>query len=1093
MRRSLFLSVAPLLLGASLGAAQAGVSVTPAGPSADLLLTRFELDAAGNGWGQSFNDLFLKFDGGSVRRAEAASEFGQQSLSDLAAVLPDGGALVRDTDAGINCRSLRKLGRDGRQQWTSPLCGYPYVTPQGEIWVAAPRRLVKLAGDGSIRAELPQPALDALIATGMLEYPPLLKMTADGKTLIAASMVPLGEGYTASLLRVDLDSGQVAWRWRGSEAWQTDTLLLQLGEDGSAYLLGRDTDRALQLARIGVQGTQHYLRRALTPGAEHFGTPLDSLLVHRDGRASVYLYNNNTTSQGSVVQLDAAGQPAWQQTLRELQWTYVVPGHITEAADGSVLVMAPAPFGGTRFFRLDRSGQIAAQQLLPSGTVSSSSGPLYLAGSHGELARLDADGGLTPTAYLVTALSSETRLEASVAGPGDAQFLLTTSPYRNGLRFRQEWALSRVDADGRIAWTRRGDQLLYNRPLLSTNAARVCSASDRQYVGPDGVTVGGGKPTIACFDAASGQQLWSREVLADFSNSDTRSLQLLADNRVLLTRSDTDSHVTVLFDANGGILDQTAHPQGIGPAASNAAGQTAVSLYPLQIGQPTRVVVYGPDGRPQQEVPGSTLQLRADALALAQDGALAVTGWDLNPGSGLQYLVYTGRGGGTWRRDLARLPDGSSDPAKLLLDADTLYVVQRTREAWEQPAYIRLRPTRISAYARADGTLRWQYESINMDARRHAFALSADGRRLLSVHGQAGRLRVELIDKASGTRLAEQFVACEAIDCEPHRVSAGSDGVTRISADIQTVAEGRRSAVYARAGLDRVLPNARIDQPGIAGAWWSPYANGEGLALDWLPDSRTVFGAWFTYTREGGNDAAQLRWYTVQANGVANTATALELPILQTAGGNFDAGPPVAPQPVGRAWLNFTDCNNGTLRYAFDAAHNGGSAGSISLSRLTPATEACVLADGTTQAATGARPPENGFDTRMAGSWYEEATSGQGLQLTVQPGGVFFAPWFTYDPQETGNDTARQHWFTLQGNLATAVNGRVELLLVQTIGGAFDSVPTNNAYQVGTATLTMNACDRATLEYRFTDDARAGSYANRTGTLELAKAGGCAP
>jgi hypothetical protein len=1092
MRQSIFVAIAlTLLLGSAPRAARSGISVTPAGPPAEFELTRVYMDAAGNGWGQSIYDVFVRLDGGQVHRADAVSEFIDVPTADLAALLPDGGALFRDTESGIGCRALRKLGSDGRQRWTAPLCGHPHVTPQGDIWVVAPRRIVRLGSDGSIQAELPQAAVDALTA-GLLSNPPPLKMTHDGKALVAANLAAAGAAYTATLVRVNLDSGEVAWRWRGAETWNAP-LLLQPGEDGSAYLLGGDSERKLQLARISPQGTQAYLRRELTSSV-YLISPPDGLLAHRDGRASLYTYDfASADSVDSVVQLDAAGNTAWRRELRDLRSSRPSPSRLTEAADGSVLAIGPAPGNGQRFYRLDRTGQITADRALPSGTLSSGNGPLYLAGLRGQdrLSRISDDGALSPTAYADATLSSETRIAASAAGAGNAQFLLTTSLTRIGLRFRQQWLLSRVEADGRVSWTQRGDQVLHNPALLSTNAERICSVSNRSDIAPDGST-SGSRPVVACSDAVSGRQLWSRDVLADFANSFSRSLQLLPGNRLLLIRGDTTRHVSVLLDADGNTIEEASRPGGTSQAASSAGGFTAVALYTQEIGPPDRFVVYGPDARPVLEIPPSALQLRTAAIAVADDGALALQGSTAGTSLGPQFVIHSDRSGARiWRHELPPLAAAAGTPAKLLLDTDTLYVIQRRNEPAEQPTVMTYSPTRISAYARADGALRWRYESTNQNSRRHAVTLSTDGQRLLSVHGQAGRLRVELIDKASGTRLAEQFVACEAIDCEPHRVSAGSDGVTRISADIQTVAEGRRSAVYARAGLDRVLVNARIDQPGIAGAWWSPYANGEGLALDWLPDSRTVFGAWFTYTREGGNDAAQLRWYTVQANGVASAATTLELPILQTAGGNFDAGPPVTPQPVGRAWLSFTDCNNGTLRYAFDAAHNGGAAGSITLTRLTPATEACMLADGSTQPAAGARPPENGFDTRMAGSWYEEATSGQGLQLTVQPGGVFFAPWFTYDPQETGNDTARQHWFTLQGNLATAVNGRVELLLVQTLGGAFDSVPTYNAYQVGTATLTMNACDRATLEYRFADDARAGPYANRTGTLELAKAGGC--
>jgi hypothetical protein len=69
----------------------------------------------------------------------------------------------------------------------------------------------------------------------------------------------------------------------------------------------------------------------------------------------------------------------------------------------------------------------------------------------------------------------------------------------------------------------------------------------------------------------------------------------------------------------------------------------------------------------------------------------------------------------------------------------------------------------------------------------------------------------------------------------------------------------------------------------------------------------------------------------------------------------------------------------------------------------------------------------------------------------------------------------------------------VELAIAQALGGAFDRVPADNQFVVGSATLTMTACDRATLDYRFADDDFAGDLRGRTGTIDLTKSGGCAP
>ena len=99
----------------------------------------------------------------------------------------------------------------------------------------------------------------------------------------------------------------------------------------------------------------------------------------------------------------------------------------------------------------------------------------------------------------------------------------------------------------------------------------------------------------------------------------------------------------------------------------------------------------------------------------------------------------------------------------------------------------------------------------------------------------------------------------------------------------------------------------------------------------------------------------------------------------------------------------------------------------------------------------------------------------------------------SYDIASNADDNGRQHWFTLQGDLSQAVNGKIYLVIVQTVGGAFDSRATRNRYIAGQATLQMHGCDRATLTYRFNSDERVAAYVGRTGELEMITEGGCGP
>ena len=105
--------------------------------------------------------------------------------------------------------------------------------------------------------------------------------------------------------------------------------------------------------------------------------------------------------------------------------------------------------------------------------------------------------------------------------------------------------------------------------------------------------------------------------------------------------------------------------------------------------------------------------------------------------------------------------------------------------------------------------------------------------------------------------------------------------------------------------------------------------------------------------------------------------------------------------------------------------------------------------------------------------------------------GLVFAAWFTFDPAGQSDDPVHQHWFTLQGDLANATNGKVTLPIYCIIGGAFDGAPTQNFSQVGHVTMTMQGCDAAQLDYQFDTTEVAHAFAGLTGASHLVKIGGC--
>lgn len=118
----------------------------------------------------------------------------------------------------------------------------------------------------------------------------------------------------------------------------------------------------------------------------------------------------------------------------------------------------------------------------------------------------------------------------------------------------------------------------------------------------------------------------------------------------------------------------------------------------------------------------------------------------------------------------------------------------------------------------------------------------------------------------------------------------------------------------------------------------------------------------------------------------------------------------------------------------------------------------------------------------LTGSWYEAATSGQGVEVEffpdlVAPGTALVqGAWFTFDVAPRGG-ADRERWYTFSGN---AVRGQtsVPITIYRNVGGNFNAPPVTNATAVGSGTLAFTDCSNGTLAYQFSDGSgRSGSIA----------------
>ncbi|HEV7490096.1 MAG TPA: hypothetical protein VGO25_04780 [Rhodanobacteraceae bacterium] len=113
----------------------------------------------------------------------------------------------------------------------------------------------------------------------------------------------------------------------------------------------------------------------------------------------------------------------------------------------------------------------------------------------------------------------------------------------------------------------------------------------------------------------------------------------------------------------------------------------------------------------------------------------------------------------------------------------------------------------------------------------------------------------------------------------------------------------------------------------------------------------------------------------------------------------------------------------------------------------------------------------------LSGTWYNPATSGQGMQFAISPDdsnpgeGSLFGAWYTYDVTSGGTDS--QRWYSVQSSI-TGDEQSASVTIFQNTGGNFDAPPVTSAVAVGTGTLSFDSCVSGSFSYAL-DDGRSGT------------------
>jgi len=287
---------------------------------------------------------------------------------------------------------------------------------------------------------------------------------------------------------------------------------------------------------------------------------------------------------------------------------------------------------------------------------------------------------------------------------------------------------------------------------------------------------------------------------------------------------------------------------------------------------------------------------------------------------------------------------------------------------------------------------------------------------------------------------------------------------------------GNANFDHVQFGPSGTVPsNVNINQEGLSGTWYNPATSGQGIQLTISPDDSTpgqgsLFGAWYTYDITAGQTDSQ-RWYSFES-AIMGDAGSAPVTIFQNTDGNFDAPPSTSAVAVGTGTLTFDSCQTGTFEYALD----DGRSGTIPLQRLLPNVE-CVETGTPTNPKT---------DFGLTGTWYNPATSGQGVMVEINPDDAqAFLGWYSYAADGASSGASGQRWFSAQ-SAYTVGSTSIDLIIYTSTGGIFDSstgVVLTNA--VGTATLSYMDCNTATLDYTFTS----GELSGRAGSIPLTRLG----
>lgn len=1109
--------------------------------SSDLLSFNpghFVFDATG-AWVTGNATVRYRDDGSVAFVSPVAPFYGDAMLAETS----DGGLvevltpLVGTPFGSLPCLAT-KVSANGAMQWQQYIdyndsCTSLASDGAGTLWIASevpatanPILVYRIDADGSGFASI---AFSSTFVAQAVAAAPT-----------AGSYVAGFDAGTSKATIIALDAnGATRWQWSDASAGVTLTGIA-VDTAGNVEAVGHAADQTLAVVSVGADGTLRWNQHLAAPGADRSS----GFQIAADGSSFVLAPAQDNTHR-VLEKISADGTLAWQSDVpvdgigSYSSWLDEHAG-LRLAPNGDILVLADS--GGddgsttTQLVRFDGDGNVTASTEItgqPDAVAVNVSAMTALAdssallttrsnftasglasdgsaASSGLFLQVDPTGQIVPNAFATAQVSASSTVVDSVVADGGTTYLVSNNvlgdldDHSIGGR-NTRVALSAISATGTRLWKQEYDGYWQSAHVVA-DATHVCVFGNfAQYwlvAWSGGTPPAGGMPDvrIECRATGNGSVTSSFVLLAPgLAPAILGEARMRDDGSVVMGYTPGSGAIgsngsgkfdTATMTANGGISERHTLTTHALPTAIGADGSTLLVLSVYN--EAPAVSLVRPDGTVAWNLtlPSSVGVFQS---AVLDDGSAEI--FELDSDGTLRLKEISTTGVVLWDTVLTSGFTTSTVSSMYAVSDETSTFVTLTFGA-EQSAF---HGSEVIALDRTTGAIAWS-TTLNPAVLDAHVAIGPDAGALLYYALSDYKVTTQRIDRATGVADAPAYRSCGSIQCMGLRLYGArltADGTLRFSIDSGFLFPATTQAphVIAIDSAGAPPPAIPVAQSGIAGVWYAPYASGQGFMVDYIANEHTLFVPWFTYSTTGGNDPANLNWFSLQGTAASGDTNAT-LTIYASAGGAFASGT-TGLHAVGSATLGFADCSHGSLNYRFDADAdvNAGTTGTISLTRLTPATADCTLAGGANETAPPFMP-DDGFTADQSGSWYDAQTSGQGIEFTVVPAsgataGLLFGAWFTYDPEGAADDALAQHWFTLQGDLSSASAGRVTVPIYSTLGGTLDGAPGTTTLPIGTATVTFHECSSATVDYRFDDSAIAHAYRNLSGSLALTRLGGC--